>query len=540
MATKTSFTEYSVLSANVYKDAIEDYNNFYLFIGKSSPWTDENNPPDIYDSKEDQIKVWKDMIAVKKITPADIKTGFIRINWESGFKYDEYRHNYTPLNPSTATGATRLRDALYYVVNSSNQVFICITNNNDSPSTVMPYVVSELTTEIFTTADGYRWKYLFTLDYSSLEKFNSPQFYPYVEPNLAVQAAAKAGAIHHVRVVTGGGGYTPSTTIPVFVDGDGIMNNSTYGAVTAIGVGGTLATLSVVSGGMMHYPSTFVAVNIRQVSASGVNKSAYGIAQTNSGGEITTVTVVIPGSGYEIGIPLSIVASTCVPLAMTDINGVVRQVIVYNGLEGFNFSKAEAVVVGVGTGCSLDPIISPIGGFGFDQEQDVQAYNVLVNVKLFFSDPKFPTSNDFRRFGVVTGLQYYDVGTSSIQPFTSSIGDANPKLAVITTNESVRQFSPDDKLFGQSTGAQATLIEVTRDGLGVPTLLRHFKDQDDNYTQFQVGETVISSSGATGVIAAVVPADFLTGIGYFLFVENRKPVQRNTEQSETITVAVEL
>jgi len=99
------------------------------------------------------------MLAIKKVNASDVASAFNKIDWEVGTVYDEYRHDYSPTNLAPS-GADRLRFSKNYAVNTQKQVFKCIFNNNNSPSTEMPQVISESTTEIFELSDGYRWKYI--------------------------------------------------------------------------------------------------------------------------------------------------------------------------------------------------------------------------------------------------------------------------------------------------------------------------------------------------------------------------------------------
>ena len=54
-----------------------------------------------------------------------------------------------------------LYDANFYVMNSERNVYKCLdNNNNDSGSTVEP---TGTDTIVLSTADGYKWKYMYTL-----------------------------------------------------------------------------------------------------------------------------------------------------------------------------------------------------------------------------------------------------------------------------------------------------------------------------------------------------------------------------------------
>ena len=120
------------------------------------------------------------MVSMKRVLASDTVQVVRRIDWVSpeqttgglGFTYDMYRHDYSP-SKTAASGATKLYDSDFYVVNSQYQVYKCIYNGtspsdpNGKPSTVEPTGTS---TSIVTTGDGYRWKYMYTIPVASVLK----------------------------------------------------------------------------------------------------------------------------------------------------------------------------------------------------------------------------------------------------------------------------------------------------------------------------------------------------------------------------------
>ena len=88
---------------------------------------------------------------MKRVLASDTIQVIRRIDWTPpeqttgglGFTYDMYRHDYSPTN-TAASGATKLYDADFYVVNTNYQVYKCIYNGtspsdpNGKPSTIGP------------------------------------------------------------------------------------------------------------------------------------------------------------------------------------------------------------------------------------------------------------------------------------------------------------------------------------------------------------------------------------------------------------------
>ena len=77
-----------------------------------------------------------------------------------------YRHDYSILNPSPLTNASRLYDAKYYVMNEDYRVYVCIENGSSGenpkgvPSQDQPTFTDLEPTKAGNSGDGYIWKYL--------------------------------------------------------------------------------------------------------------------------------------------------------------------------------------------------------------------------------------------------------------------------------------------------------------------------------------------------------------------------------------------
>lgn len=119
---------------------------------------------------------------------------------------------------SSPSGATRLEDAKFYVLTEDFNVYKCLNNNYGAQSTVKPVSTSALP---FTTADGYVWKYLYTIPSTLRNKFLTPLFMPVV--NALNDNFYNNGEIAEVSIVSGGTGYTWAKIV---VAGDGYSKNN--------------------------------------------------------------------------------------------------------------------------------------------------------------------------------------------------------------------------------------------------------------------------------------------------------------------------
>lgn len=268
-------------------DAGASRDRLYVFIGRPQSWDNENNPPTPIDSFQEFSDVFDDMISLKRVLANDVIQVIRRVDWTPpeqttgglGYVYDMYRHDYSSTK-TASSGATKLYDADFYVVNSSYQVYKCIYNGtspsdpNGKPSTVEPTGTS---TSVITTSDGYRWKYMYTIPVGQVLKFFSGEYMP-VLSDVAVQSDAIGGEIDTVVIQASGAGYNNGTYENVPIKGDG-----TGGRVSLVVDGGKVVSATVTSGGSGY---TFGKVIIDEVNGIGAGAGAG-----------ATIDVIIPPVG---------------------------------------------------------------------------------------------------------------------------------------------------------------------------------------------------------------------------------------------------
>ena len=244
-------SKFRVHNAQQFAEAFSETSNtvMYLFIGKNTTFPNDNSPPTPVNSTANiEYTPWRDMYAAKRITTADVTHAIERYDWTSGTVYDQYDDQDTDL----------LEDD-FYVMTEDYNVYKCLFNASATASTTKPTGVS---TSPFTTADGYIWKYMYTVTTAKALKFLTNDYIP-VQTLIAddgtdqwdVQTAAVDGGIHVVKVTAGGSGYATAPAVTITGDGTGATANSTITAnvvtsvtITAAGTGYTRASVSFASG----------------------------------------------------------------------------------------------------------------------------------------------------------------------------------------------------------------------------------------------------------------------------------------------------
>jgi hypothetical protein len=181
--------QFRILNASNLADSVANSSNsYYVFVGLSNPTTPsggfgrsgtwDSNPPNPTDNY-DYVNHYKSTILYgKKITSANLRRVVRRIDWTSGQQYDMYRADYSVENRSSS-GALRLYDANYYVLNSDYRVYICLNNGSSgiktsgNSSQIEPTFTDLEPTQL---SDGYVWKFLYTVSPSDIVKFDSTEY----------------------------------------------------------------------------------------------------------------------------------------------------------------------------------------------------------------------------------------------------------------------------------------------------------------------------------------------------------------------------
>ena len=273
-------------------------NTFYLGIGRPQAFATstrgdartnnegtDTSPVTPADNVNSQHFPFDDMLAAKKITSTDVTFAVPRRNWATGTTYDIYRHDYGEYATGTTTaitansGASTLHDATFYVLTTDRNVYKCLDNDDNTASTVEPTGTS---TSILSTADGYKWKYMYTLSASQQSNFLSTDFMA-VATNSTVSSAAVDGAINVCKIKTAGSGGTDGTHTGIAIRGDGssgtVSVTVTSGAVTAVtvtnaGTGYTFGTISnaqIVAAGATSLTGAEIDVIIEPKGGHGFN-----------------------------------------------------------------------------------------------------------------------------------------------------------------------------------------------------------------------------------------------------------------------------
>jgi hypothetical protein len=470
--------------------------SYYLFIGKSTAYTtatttgSDSSPPTPADAVgETEYYAWDSMLAAKNIASTDVTYALPRRNWANGTIYDMYKHNISSASTSTS-GASNIYDSTFYFLTSDNRVYKVLDNNAGAA-----YSGSEPTSESTSpfALGGYVLKYIYSVTSAEAAKYLTTDYMP-VSTDSTVSASATDGKIESL-VITAGSGQTNGTYYAA-VYGDGTSQGTSSGAIVRITIsGGAIASFGLTAG--------------------------------------TDTTIHSGGAGYTYG--------------------------TVNLGSGYTFSDtglSSASAIG-GTGGAIEVMISPKNGHGYDAVVELGGHYVMSATTLTQAENDDITiANDFRQVGIVVDPTTY--GTTTV-----ATDDTSRQTYIVKMSSSSGTFEADEKITQASTGSVGKVVEWDSTLSLLYFQQERFGDFGTNSTTGDntafSGANLITggTSGATGtpssttetvtlansntvsLTAGYANPELQPDSGSIIYLENRKPISRSSDQTEDIKIIIE-
>ena len=553
-----AFDEVATTSGTAVSDSSGLLNtNMYLFIGKVTAWSDDTTPPTPTDAVANtHYENWRDMIAAKKITSSDVSHVIPRKNWTNNTNYFAYTHN-------TAT----LTSQDFHVMTTDYNVYKCLSNSDTnssgsvaSTSTTKPTGTG---TSIISTADGYQWKFMYQISAADALRFVTPNYIPVDQVRRANGYLANTydnspGQVQYdveSAAASSGGGNGSIEVVHMTTRGSQYL-----GDVSTIQSGGTPSTTQVkISGSALGADDSIVNNDIYFTSGDASGQGGT-ITDYNATTKIVTFSAVAntpaDGDGYAIGPKLVVYGDGQGGNVRCTVNstGAVNAVTVVAG--GNNYSNASITIISNASQsnsfnpspeAALTPIIGPAGGHGSDAIDELGGYYILTNARLEYSESNnFTTNNDFRKVGLLAQPKYANGDFA-----TASVVDQASTIVLSSWNGTV--YAADELVTGATSGATGRVVDfIGNNTLRVTDIIPSGNSTTAGYnsiygyfTNTEVIAANTSGNGGSGASATANGSGAITGgdltrfSGDILYVENRSPVTRASDQIEDVKLIIE-
>jgi len=337
------------------------------------------------------------------------------------------------------------------------------------------------------------------------------------------------------------------------------------GAASTIEPTGTSTTISTTGDGYkwkyMYTLSASQQINFLSTDFMAVSTNATVSAAAVDGG-IHIVKIKTPGAGGTngtyTGIPIRGDGSSAT-VTITVSTGIVSNVTVTNPGSGYSYGyiKVSDIVSAGATGLSgteLDVIIEPQGGHGYDAVKELGGFFVMLNVNL--QGAETANSGDFDINASFRKTLLIQNPYSNGSPATSSTLRGT-KAVLLNSTPTPGTFQIGENITQSTTGATGIVVDWDATNKILYYVQTRFTnkgiDVNGNKTSLS-GLNVITggTSGATGTPIAttgtVNNVSFTSGYsapeidahsGNVIYIENRSPIQRASDQTENIKLIVE-
>ena len=469
---------------------------YYLFVGKATAYTSattggsDSTPPAPADAPGDtEFYAWDSMLAAKNVTSSDVSYAVPRRNWANGDTYDMYDDDISS-SSTTTSGASNLYDSTFYFMTSDYRVYKVLDNNAGAAySGAEPTSTSSSPFEL----GGYVLKYMYAITTSEAAKYLTSDFIP-VSNDSTITAAAVDGKIESLKI-TAGSGYTNGTYYAA-IYGDGTSAGTSSGGIVRITVsGGTIQSFGLTAG--------------------------------------SDTTIHAGGAAYTFG--------------------------TVNLASGFTFSDSglsSASAIG-GSGGEIEIVISPKNGHGYSAIKELGGHYVMTATTLTQAEnDDITTSNDFRQVGLVVDPTTF--GTSTVASSSTA-----RQTYVIKASSVSGTFEVDEKITQATSGAVGKVVEYDSTLSLLYYQQERFGDFGTNSTTGDhsvfTGTNVITGATSSATFTPSANSETITlannntlattsgyanpelqpDSGNIVYLENRKPIQRDSDQTEDIKLIIE-
>lgn len=593
MATKTITDYFRLHNVKQFRESINETANsvYYVFAGRHLPFANgDSSIQSVNNSVNDVLyTAYDEMVFGKRVSADDVCPVIPRYDWTYGAVYSPYRSDQD------------LSSVPFYVcVNavSSYHVFKCLDNNNGANSLVAPDVTQTAPDDEFysTQEDGYVWKYMYSVDAATFNKFSTADFIPVVA-NTLVSGNAVSGSIDVIKVAYRGSNYNTFLTntfisTDLRVGGDptkyNIANNAAANNNFYVG-----SYLYITSGTGQGQGSKIIAYNVVGATKTITIQNTFSTALDSTSVYQITPSVSITGDGSGM------VARAIVN---TSSSNSIAQIEILNRGSGYTYAIANVVgnTGGSTNNAVLEVVLGPKGGHGFDAEYELGATALCISSRFSNSESgTVPTENDFRTIGIIKDPLYSNV-TLTITSLTGSfsIGEtvvqANSlATGIVTSFDSVSSISltnvngvfvTNKIITGDLSGATANVtsflisgkaksfntfdqrtrftyslnsgafeedeLVIQADNLGQFNSNARFHSVEGSSTgnlylthvrgTINTGNTITGcTSSAEAELLLKYEPELVVGSGEVMYIENRSPITRSNTQSEIVKIILQ-
>jgi hypothetical protein len=519
-----------IFTASSYESLLSGSSNTYLGIAKPLGWTG-GNPPVPVETTSNINDVFRNLVAIKKITSSDINLVTPRRDWVSGTTYSEYTENldlYT-YDSLTAIQGIAVPVAETKNLNGSGTKFTSNVASGDiivllgDGSETYPKIAKEVITitgdTTLTVNSAFTTSYIGNTIYKATNSF----------PNYANKFYVR-NSVDQVFKCLYNNFSVASTVMPqISIDGNlpenpYIQTSDGYKWKYMYSIPAGLKEKFFTNQWMPVIPES-VVVNSAVAGRLDIFKIYDGGTGYLGGSSSSSASIVnVTGDGSSAN------------LTATVVNGVITNINIANG--GMNYTNAivsfsDATKTPGTNTANVIAIIGPENGHGYDPAYELGATGLMISVDLVGSENStIPTT---------TGSDIFDYRQIILLRNPKSSDGSYLSQTNYKTTSLINVSSPPSAFRMDETVYQGT-------SLATATFYATVVNWDSTTNELWVNNTVGTFSGTsplkgtlqTSAVTAfnITSPDNENFTGEVLYIENRDPITRSSSQTEQIKLVL--
>lgn len=419
---------------------------FYIFVSS----VDTFDPNDTLRSK---TEFKEKTLFGKKVADADIHFCIPYYPWQVGQVYTEYDDTVDLVGKNfySVVGPTQNDTGDY-------RVYKCLDNNNNSTVSNPPNYNSTTTNQIYKTADGYVWKYMYRITDLEFEAYNALGFIPLVgmtANNAVIQPSDQGGSVISDVIVEN------STINNGYVQETGTLSASPTGDELDINPDGTLSPITNYYTGQYIYTTNpngvsrlfkityyFYDTNTNKVKVrvgpclltGSANPGAAGVGDSASIRIFPEIEIKGDGTG-AVAIP---------NIVDGQINNaiVIRQGSGYHNVTArvvdpiYDFNPEDTTTTDIRA--SIRAVLSPDGGHGINLIDEFKCKNLSLYGYISAADNT--VIGDVNTYSAVGVVRTPSFANTAPDIFDNRIAVVTNDYAKVTANNTITQLNTDNEI----------------------------------------------------------------------------------------------
>lgn len=533
-------------TVRLFYDDIQN-NDYYVFVSSiaSDPLTRIN----AVNSQYSKNQFLEHTLFGKKVFNSDVKFMIKYYPWQKDQVYVQYddRVNLEGQRFYAVVGPTNNDSGDY-------RVYKCLSNNNGNPSTVPPNFNPVTTDQIYRTADGYVWKYMYVLTVPEFEAYNAIGYIPLVG-NFEIDPDANSNnAVYGSKI--------SDIFVENYIDNNGYPSVPSGVLVSAAGNDGTMVLRSSFLSTIANYYSGMVIYVTKPTGESYVYEidtytydisTGYGRVKV-IGNPGPTGDFIVNNSNFSILPRIEIEGDGSGAVAIPRmVDERIDSILLINSGEGYTNLVARVVdplydfdpddPLTIDVRANLRPLLSPKGGHNYNLIDEMHCRHVLLYGYITETDNnQIGATNTYSVLGIVKNPEFVPSANSTPPDvFDNRIAVVTNAYNKVAVNSIVTQLDINNKI---TFSAKVHEIDSTANTIYLSEYMGAYQNYSNNDISFNPNLPLVNSTGQlveinTPVANNVIESQYIQRTGTVYFMEDFFPLTRSTTSREEYKLVLE-